>query len=67
MDLTPILALISPEVITTISSILAIIGSFAVVATKLPVANPDSPMWYKIVRAVVDVIAMNFGNAKNAK
>jgi hypothetical protein len=60
------------EMFMTSSYILAAIGNYApafiscaaAAATVLPKPKPGT--WFAVVRGVVDVLACNFGNAKNA-
>jgi hypothetical protein len=42
----------------------AVISCAAAAAAVLPKPNPGT--WFAVVRGVVDVLACNFGNAKNA-
>ncbi len=45
---------------------LAFIGLAAKLAAILPQPPPQSPHWLRIARTVLDVIAGNWGNARNA-
>ena len=50
---------------------LVVIGSLATTAASwagayLPKPDPAKPGWYNWARAVIDAIAVNFGNSKNA-
>jgi hypothetical protein len=42
----------------------AIIAFAASAATVLP--KPEPGTWYAVLRGVIDLLACNFGNAKNA-
>lgn len=42
------------------------IAGFAAIAAVLPKATDTSPTWWKYLRGVIDFVAINFGNAKNA-
>lgn len=64
MDLSPIIALIPTEILTIISYVVAIASAAAAV---LPKVLDESGTPYKIIRAIIDTLAINFGNAKNAK
>ena len=65
MDFTAITNLLSPEVLSILSTIGAIAYAIAVAATQLPKATEDSSIAYKVVRAIIDFIAANYGSAKN--
>ena len=65
MDYSAITGLLSPEILSTISYICTVCYTIALAATKLPKATETSATWYKVVRALVDFVAANFGNAKN--
>ena len=67
MDFSALTSLLSPEVLAVISTVCTIGYTVAIAATKLPKATETSSTAYKIVRAIVDFVAANFGNAKNAR
>lgn len=71
MDYSALASLFQPETVTSIVSVLGTVSStlylVAIAATKLPKATPTSATWYKVIRALVDFAAANFGNAKNEK
>ena len=45
---------------------LAFIGLAAKLAAVLPPATPQSPRWWCVLRAILDVLGGNWGNARNA-
>lgn len=67
MDFSAITSLLSPEVLTVLSTIGTIAYTVALAATKLPVATAESSTAYKVIRAIVDFVAANYGNAQNKK
>lgn len=66
MDYSAITNLLSPEALAIVSTVCTIAYTVALAATKLPKATAESSTAYKVVRALVDFIAANYGNAKNA-
>lgn len=42
-----------------------IIATASTLSAALPKATPGT--WYAVVRGIIDLLAINFGNAKNAK
>ena len=40
-------------------------GVAAILATFAPPATEASPAWWKHIRRVLDILAANFGNARN--
>jgi hypothetical protein len=67
MDYSAITGLLSPELLAIISGVCTVAYTIALAATKLPPATAASSTFYKVARAIVDFIAANYGNAKNAK
>jgi len=46
--------------------VLAVVGLAAKLDAVLPQATEASPLWWRIGRAVLDVLGGNWGNARNA-
>lgn len=47
--------------------IVIVCGIAALLATIAPPATEASPAWWQHVRRVLDVLAANFGNARNRR
>lgn len=50
-----------------ISVLLMVIGAASVAAAHLPKSNSDAAGWWAMIRAVLDYVAQNYKNAKNAE
>ena len=51
---------------SVLTAIAAVQGYASNIAAIAPQANPTSPKWWQYTRAVLDGLAANAGNAKNA-